>query len=355
MTRRTLFIFGLLLAGVIVVLLLDQGGVISLRQMVAGGEGGASRPGAGDGVGKNPEPVTAEPGSAGQDWAVPREELKATVSFEYIRRLLANAEANQRRTVLADKEKFRQFIEQEARGRSLLAAARANNLHEDPDIRFVMQRAAENVLKQVYLNRLISNQLPADFPSDAQVRDYYEEHRDRFRLGDRLHVWQVYLPFSEGSDESAKEKVTEKARGIAADIRSGQVSFSQAAREYSAHAPSRNNGGYLGLVKVDELRPELADAILDLKEGRVSDPIVTPEGVHIIRKGETVAGREVALDEVRDQVRQILLNQARGRLRQAIYDKAADTYPVALKQNRIEEWRLRLRTDTAGEKTGQTP
>ncbi len=60
----------------------------------------------------------------------------------------------------------------------------------------------------------------------------------------------------------------------------------------------------------------------------------------------------MALDEVREQVRELLRNQAVSRLREAIFAKAEETYPVDVPDNRVEEWRLRLRTDTPAARNG---
>ncbi|MEX2523329.1 MAG: peptidylprolyl isomerase [Gammaproteobacteria bacterium] len=347
MTRAKIAAAGLLgIAVVVVIVLLQQGGLISLQDLLNPGDtntaaidhDGRDVPGEGDSLaataGEEQEPVGAW-GSKG-----------AHVSFESVRNLLANADAGQRRSLLADEEKFRELIRQEARNQSLLAAARANNLHEDGNVRFLMERAADNVLREVYMKRLIGNNLAGDFPSDAQIREYYEKNQDRFRLGERVHIWQVFLPVTEAMDEQQVKSVRERAEAVAADIRSGKTSFASAALEYSGHEPSRNNGGYMGLVNVDELRPGLARPILELEQGEISEPVRTEEGIHIVRKGETVTGRAVALDEVRDQVRDHLRNQAANRIREAIHEKAQETYPVDVDEARIEEWRLRLRTDT---------
>lgn len=345
MTRRNIAIAGLISIAVVIILL-QETGLISLRDLfddLGTKTTEITRDGKGKPAGR--ETAAAPAGDPGQQAGAWGSEGGA-VSFEAVRSLIANAKADQRRTLLADEDKFRELIKREARNQSLLAAARANNLDQYPNVRFLMERAADNVLREVYMKRLVENNLAGDFPSDAQVREYYEKNRERFRLGDRIHVWQVFLPVTEEMDEKQVATVRERAETIAADIRSGEISFSRAALEFSGHQPSRNNGGYMGLVKVDELRSGLAEPILELDEGEISKPVRTEEGIHIIRKGEAVAGREVALDEVRDQIRELLRNQAVSRLREAIYAKAVETYPVDVQDNRIEEWRLRLRTDT---------
>jgi hypothetical protein len=58
-----------------------------------------------------------------------------------------------------------------------------------------------------------------------------------------------------------------------------------------------------------------------------------------------VPAQPVAYDQIDTQIRELLVRQARAQLRQAVYDQARKTYPVEVKDAKVEEWRLRLRTN----------
>ena len=76
-------------------------------------------------------------------------------SYGDVEQLLAALNLKERNALLADLDKFKQFIENETNLRSVLAAAEANRLHENAAMRLSMQRAAEQVLAQTYLNQLV--------------------------------------------------------------------------------------------------------------------------------------------------------------------------------------------------------
>jgi parvulin-like peptidyl-prolyl isomerase len=101
----------------------------------------------------------------------------------------------------------------------------------------------------------------------------------------------------------------------------------------------------MGLVKISDLKPEVRDPLLALAEGRISNPITGEDGVHILKRGARVPSQQMAFEDIKEQIRELLINQAQAQLRKAIYDQARQTYPVSLADSKIEEWRLRLRTN----------
>jgi peptidylprolyl isomerase len=337
MTRKKLTtVIAILLVGISLLIWMQWKG-ISLQEVAGLGGRQPAAAKAGGTAGDAPDKETAPAKSP----AGPEPELL----FEQVRLLLANLAPEKRRHIIEDQQRFRQFVEQEARNESLLAAARDNRLEDDANVRFLRQRAADNVVRELYMKRLIESKIPEDFPSEDQIRQYYEKNRDQFRVGERVQVWQIFLPFTDKTGESDVKGLESKAEVIVKDIRTGKVSFAEAAYTYSAHESSRSNGGYMGLIKIGDLRPGIDKALEGLEEGRVSAPVKTDEGLHILKKGTTVPGREFALEQVRGQIRRHLLNQAAQQLKQAVYDQAAKSYPVDLKDSKTEEWRLRLRTD----------
>ena len=288
----------------------------------------------------------AQPPADAREWGKPSNTgSDATLELSQVQMVLANLAPNQRQALLADQKTFQRFAQQEADNISVLAAARANNVDKDSNTVFLMQRSADTVVRETYLNRLVAAKVPADFPTDAQVREYYDKNKDKLVLGERFHVWQIFLPLADPKDNKAAAALQKQAEGIASDISEGKLDFGEAAAKYSTHDPSRHNGGYMGLVAVSQLKPDISKSLLSLAEGAVSKPIHTDAGLHILKRGARVAAEPLSLEEAAPQIRQLLINQARGQLRQAIYDQARKSYPLALPDSKVEEWRLRLRTN----------
>ena len=77
-------------------------------------------------------------------------------------------------------------------------------------------------------------------------------------------------------------KTRPEAVKIKKEIESGQISFEDAAREYSL-CPSGQNGGDLGYFNRKQMVQQFSDTAFDLKVGQISDPVGTKFGCHIIK------------------------------------------------------------------------
>lgn len=69
---------------------------------------------------------------------------------------------------------------------------------------------------------------------------------------------------------------------IAKEAKSGG-NFAQLARKYST-CPSKRKGGDLGWFKSGEMVPAFENAVKKMAQGRISDPVRTQFGFHIIKK-----------------------------------------------------------------------
>ena len=77
-------------------------------------------------------------------------------------------------------------------------------------------------------------------------------------------------------------KTRPEAVKIKKEIERGQISFEDAAREYSL-CPSGQNGGDLGYFNRKQMVQQFSDTAFDLKVGQISDPVGTKFGWHIIK------------------------------------------------------------------------
>jgi peptidylprolyl isomerase len=268
------------------------------------------------------------------------------VDLDYVSLLVTNMNEQERLKILEDPDLFKQVIESEANNQSTVSAAIANKLVQDRNVEFLMRRSAENILREAYLNRLVASKLPKDFPSDEQVKEYFESNKEQFVVPERLHVWQIFFKKSENADTKETSALKKKADEIISDIKKGKADYSNVAIAQSEHEQSKALGGYMGLLKTSDLLPEMKDAILKLKEGELSKPVESESGIHILKRGKILKAETLELTQVEPQIRQSLVNQANLQLRQAIFVQARKEYPHDISDKKIEEWRLRLKTRT---------
>lgn len=280
-----------------------------------------------------------------KDWAKssqPRQLITRQIDLDYVSLLVANLSEQERNKILADPALFKQAIENEASNASAVAAAVANKVEQDRNVEFLMRRNAENVLREAYLNRLVASKLPKDFPNDEQIAEYFESNKEKFVVPERINVWQIFFKKFETEQENTQLK--EKVSKIISDIKKGKKDFSATALAESEHEQSKQLSGYMGLLKTDDLLPEMKKPLLALKEGELSTLVESEAGLHILKKGEIIDSEQLELTQVAPQIRQLLTNQANLQLRQAIFAQARKEYPQKISDENIEKWRLTLKT-----------
>jgi parvulin-like peptidyl-prolyl isomerase len=299
---------------------------------------------------KTNPPTQPDKASGNTEWAKSSDQEAASnpqIDLDYVSLLIANMNQQEREKVLADQELFKQVIESEANNRSTVSAAIANNLVEDRNVEFLMRRGAENIMREAYLNRLISSKLPKDFPSNEQVSEYFTSNKEQFVVPERVHVWQIFFNKTDPRDKKETVTLKKKTEDIISELKKGKKDFSNIALAQSEHEQSKALGGYMGLLKTSSLIPEIKDPILNLKEGEISKVIESQAGIHILKRGKILKPETLELSQVDQQIRQLLIKQANTQLRNAIFNQARKEYPQAISDNKLEEWRLRLKTKTA--------
>ncbi len=91
------------------------------------------------------------------------------------------------------------------------------------------------------------------------------------RRGEQVHPRHILfkIPLTEESDKIVISKLEE----IRYKIVSRQAKFEEMAKKYSEDEQTKMQGGYLGMIPVAELEPELKDVVSSLNDGDVSQPI----------------------------------------------------------------------------------
>lgn len=296
---------------------------------------------------KEKQPEIVENDKNAEDWSKssqPKQPITRQVDFDYVSLLVANLSEQERNKVLDDPTLFKQAIENEVNSASTVAAAVMNKVEQDRNVEFLMRRSAENILREAYLNRLVASKLPKDFPNDGQIAEYFESNKEKFVVPERVHVWQIFFKKSESEKENAELK--KKVNKLISDIEKGKKDFSATALSESEHEQSKQLSGYMGLLKTDDLLPEMKKPLLALKEGELSTVVESEAGLHIFKRGEIIDSEQLELMQVAPQIRQLLTNQANLQLRQAIFAQARKEYPQKISDKNIEEWRLSLKAKT---------
>jgi len=133
--------------------------------------------------------------------------------------------------------------------------------------------------------------------TDAEIKTYYDKHRAEFERPARAVVSVMTIPRVVSAADTAA--VRAQAVALKQEIESGARTFVDAARAESADSVSGANGGDLGRGGRDRFVADFERAAYALGTGRISDPVLTPFGYHLIkvdsRTGDTLSLRHILL------------------------------------------------------------
>lgn len=145
--------------------------------------------------------------------------------------------------------------------------------------------------------------------SDAEVNKIYKDQPELFQRPNQMHLKQIFIRIKPPVNEKSQAAAEEAAKKALARIRTGE-SFEAIAKAMS-NAPDAADGGDLGPMPPEQLPPFYVEAAKTMKPGDISEPIRSEHGFHIIKLVAMESASTIALEEVRDQVKDILLEDKR--------------------------------------------
>jgi len=157
------------------------------------------------------------------------------------------------------------------------------------------QKYDREVRRQLMAQRLVQKQVPPQKVTPAEAEAFFKEHPDKFpKVPAELRVAVIQIPVEADSATrmAARKRALEAKKRIAAGEK-----FAKVADEMSEDPGSAHSGGDLGFFGRQQMDPEFEKAAFSLPLHKVSDPVATPFGWHLIEPLEydtlkTVAGKD---------------------------------------------------------------
>jgi peptidyl-prolyl cis-trans isomerase SurA len=142
---------------------------------------------------------------------------------------------------------------------------------------------------------------------DESIQKYYEEHKATFGAAEKVQLAGIFLMRKNLKSEEEMRELYRKAQDISAKLKAGG-DFGQMAQTYS-EGPGARQGGDLGQFTVEHLESGLKSVVEALPEGAVSDPLVRPNGIQIIKVVKKQTGKIRSLEEMRESIYGILYQE----------------------------------------------
>jgi len=173
--------------------------------------------------------------------------------------------------------------------------------------------------------------------SDADVDTFYKQNQARYSQPERRRVNHILIEVGADATPEAKTKARDLAADLTKQANAQPKDFSDLAKKFSQDTGSKDSGGDLGWITKGMLVPQVESEIFTLEKGKISGPVESPFGYHVIYVADiqpvTVKPLgEVKADivsEIRKQIAADRFATLSDKLTKLIYDQRDGLKPVA--------------------------
>lgn len=205
-------------------------------------------------------------------------------------------------------------------------------------------------IKYIDFNR--NNYLKELNISENDLMNYYNDNQGKYKVNEQRKSKHLLLRVEQNATEEIVKQKYEKALDLLSRIKSGE-SFEDIAKEYSDDKVSAQRGGELGFIERGQLVKPFEDMLFSMKEGNVSEPVLSAFGWHLIKLETIKAEHYKKFEEVKNEVNATL---TQNRLDFLLQDKTSATYDEIALSGGLEEYTKKnniniLETDFFDDKT----
>jgi peptidyl-prolyl cis-trans isomerase D len=237
-------------------------------------------------------------------------------------------------------ERFEEEVRESLLAQKYLALVKASVLIPEAEVR--KEFGVRNEKATIEYVRIAASRLESTAgPTDAELKTYYEKHKDRYRSPQQRRVKYLLVDRARASGKivipepalraeyerrkdsfAVPEQVTaahilirvdpskgpaadalarDKAEKLAARVKAGE-DFAKLANENTEDPSGKGNGGQLPPFSHGQMVPEFERAAFALEPRQISIPVKTQYGYHVIRVIARTPPRVSSFDEVRAQI-----------------------------------------------------
>jgi peptidyl-prolyl cis-trans isomerase C len=166
-------------------------------------------------------------------------------------------------------------------------------LVEDADQKGLSNQKDINAAVEEFRRSLIVREVARKLTENIQVTDeevkaYYDENKDKLKEPEQWRIREIVV-----ADEATAKDLLVKILGGA--------DFAETAKQNSI-GKTAVQGGDLGFISEVPF-PQMANALLALEVGGVSSVFKGPDGYYIVKVEDKKGGKELAFDEIKEDIR----------------------------------------------------
>lgn len=167
----------------------------------------------------------------------------------------------------------------------------------------MLPAVVRNLEERSLLDRLEAAVRETPAPAEAQLKAYYDGHRDLFTEPEQFKLSLILLKVDPSSPRATWDRAREEAAGIRKRL-AGGADFGELARIHSTDA-SAERGGDMGYLHMGMIPEPLVAQMKEMRTGQISEPVTLLEGVAVFRFEERKVSRTRAFTEIRERAEQL--------------------------------------------------
>jgi len=184
----------------------------------------------------------------------------------------------------------------------------------------------ESLQEQKFTQAIIR---PRISENEDQILDAYRRLSDGADAPQVTELGALFLTFPDDANDAAKKGVIAKAQAARRRVTKGE-SFAKVSKELD-QGPYGANGGLMGTYKQGELLDILDKPAFSTEVGKISEPIVTAQGVFLLEVRSRKAAPLRKYEEIRDEIAAKIYQGQIAREKDAWYQQARRAAAVEIK------------------------
>lgn len=177
------------------------------------------------------------------------------------------------------------------------------------------KRKLEFARKKLMMEDLLTS-VAKDAQTEAAMHKVYDEAVTK--VPDEQEVRARHILFrAAAGDEKASKAAEDKAKAVEARLAKGE-DFAKIANELTEDPSGKTNGGDLGYFTKEQMVPEFANVAFTLDKGKVSAPVKTQFGWHVIKVEDKRVKPKPTYEQVKPQLEQFVVRKAQAELVQKL-------------------------------------
>lgn len=154
--------------------------------------------------------------------------------------------------------------------------------------------------------------------TEDEMKAYFEENKEQFSAGEEVKASHILVE----TEKEAKDLIKQLNEG---------ADFAKLAKEHSKDTGSAIEGGDLGFFGKGKMTETFEKAAFALEIGKVSEPVKSEFGFHIIKVAEKKEAKKATFEDNKKAVKEALTNQKLQAEYSTWLEKKFEEYNVKLK------------------------